>query len=164
MITTAALLGGLPPRTLQEIAAVLRRFPDIRWVKLYSSRGLGRQRSGSDIDLAISVPIDHSTALAAAFEELPTPYLLDVDPLGEPAARGTAPPYRRLGGVLVRLSWTSTCSTADGSRSVRWAVRRHLGQHVPQFHLAQGIEACRASGPGVASAEHAFPPTRAAGP
>ena len=78
MTQVAGLLGGLPTRTQEEIAAVLRRFPDIRWVKIYGSRALGRQRPGSDIDLAFSAPIDHSAALAAAFEELPTPYLFDV--------------------------------------------------------------------------------------
>ena len=78
MTRMAVLWGGLSPRTQEEIAEVLRRFPDMRWVKLYGSRALGRQRSGSDIDLAFSAPVDHSGALAAAFEDLPTPYLFDV--------------------------------------------------------------------------------------
>lgn len=70
--------GGLPPRTLAEIATVLRLHPEIRWVKLYGSRALGRQRPGSDIDLAFSAPQDCSAALAGAFEELPIPYRVDV--------------------------------------------------------------------------------------
>ena len=78
MTTTAALFGGLPARTLAEIAAVLERFPTIQWVRLYGSRAMGRHRLGSDIDLAFSSPVDHSAALAAALEELPTPYLFDV--------------------------------------------------------------------------------------
>ena len=78
MATATQLLGGLPERTLQEIASVLRQFPDIRWVKLYGSRAMGRQRPGSDIDLAFSAPIDRSAALAGALEELPTPFLFDV--------------------------------------------------------------------------------------
>ena len=71
-------LGGLPLRTLAQIQEVWRRFPQIRWLKLYGSRALGRQRPGSDIDLAFSSEEDCSAALAAAFEELPTPYLVDV--------------------------------------------------------------------------------------
>jgi len=71
-------LGGLPPRTLAQIQEVWRRFPQIRWLKLYGSRALGRQRPGSDIDLAFSSEEDCSAELAAAFEELPTPYLVDV--------------------------------------------------------------------------------------
>ena len=70
--------GGLPPRTLAQIQEVWRRFPQIRWLKLYGSRALGRQRPGSDIDLAFSSEEDCSAELAAAFEELPTPYLVDV--------------------------------------------------------------------------------------
>ena len=61
-------VGGLPERTLAEIEGVLQRFPQIRWVKLYGSRALGRQRPGSDIDLAFSSPDDCSAALAGAFD------------------------------------------------------------------------------------------------
>lgn len=71
-------MGGLPERTLAEIEGVLQRFPQIRWVKLYGSRALGRQRPGSDIDLAFSCPEDCSAALAGALEELPMPYTVDV--------------------------------------------------------------------------------------
>lgn len=68
-------MGGLPERTLVEIEGVLQRFPQIRWVKLYGSRALGKQRPGSDIDLAFSCPEeDCSAALAGALEELPMPY------------------------------------------------------------------------------------------
>ncbi len=55
-----------------------KQFPQIRWLKLYGSRALGRQRPGSDIDLAFSCPEDCSAAFAAAFEELPTLYRMDV--------------------------------------------------------------------------------------
>lgn len=77
-MTGGAELGGLPERTVAEINAVLHRFPEIRWVKLYGSRALGRQRPGSDIDLAFSGPQDCSAALAGALEELPMPSLVDV--------------------------------------------------------------------------------------
>ena len=75
---TAQPLGGLPPRTLKQIQSVWRQFPQIRWLKLYGSRALGRHRPGSDIDLAFSSDQDCSAALAAAFDQLPTPYLVDV--------------------------------------------------------------------------------------
>ena len=71
-------LGGLPAATLAQLLAVLRRFPTIRWVKHYGSRAMGRQRPGSDIDLAFSCPDDCSAALAGAFDELPIPYTVDV--------------------------------------------------------------------------------------
>jgi len=71
-------VGGLPPQTLAQIQAVLQTFPQIRWIKLYGSRAVGRQRLGSDIDLAFSSPVDYTAQLAGAFEELPIPYLVDV--------------------------------------------------------------------------------------
>jgi uncharacterized protein len=71
-------LGGLPANTWTQINAVLARFPSLRWVKLYGSRAMGRQRPGSDIDLAFSSPQDCSAALAGAFDELPIPYKVDV--------------------------------------------------------------------------------------
>ena len=71
-------LGGLPASTCEQIGAVLRRFPQIRWVKLYGSRALGRERPGSDIDLAFSAAEDCSAALAGALDDLPIPYTVDV--------------------------------------------------------------------------------------
>ena len=71
-------LGGFPPGPLEQIQKVWRRFPQIRWLKLYGSRALRRHRPGSDIDLAFSSKEDCSAQLAAAFEELPTPCLVDV--------------------------------------------------------------------------------------
>ena len=77
-VEAAETLGGLPTRTLEQILGVWRQFPQIRWLKLYGSRALGRQRPGSDIDLAFSSPEDCSAAFAAAFDERPTPYRVDV--------------------------------------------------------------------------------------
>ena len=71
-------LGDLPSGTWEQIETVLARFPSLRWVKLYGSRAMGRQRPASDIDLAFSSPEDCSAALAGAFEELPIPYKVDV--------------------------------------------------------------------------------------
>jgi len=71
-------LGDLPAGTWTQIDTVLARFPRLLWVKLYGSRAIGRQRRGSDIDLAFSSADDCSGALAGAFDELPIPYKVDV--------------------------------------------------------------------------------------
>jgi predicted nucleotidyltransferase len=71
-------LGDLPAATWEQIDTVLARFPRLRWVKLYGSRAMGRQRRASDIDLAFSSPDDCSAALAGSFDELPIPYKVDV--------------------------------------------------------------------------------------
>ena len=77
-LTSVPVLGGLPPKTLAQIQAVLLAFPQIRWLKLYGSRAMGNYRPGSDIDLAFSSPVDYTAQLAGAFEELPIPYQVDV--------------------------------------------------------------------------------------
>ena len=70
---------GLPEQTLSDIQRCLHeRFPQLHWVKLYGSRAMGRQRPGSDVDLAFSSVEDCSAALAGALEELPIPYKVDV--------------------------------------------------------------------------------------
>jgi predicted nucleotidyltransferase len=70
---------GLPERTLHEIQRCLHeRFPQLRWVKLYGSRAMGRHWRGSDIDLAFSADENCSTALLEALDQLPTPYRFDV--------------------------------------------------------------------------------------
>jgi hypothetical protein len=48
-VEAAETLGGLPTRPLEQIQGVWRQFPQIRWLKLYASRALGRQRPGSVI-------------------------------------------------------------------------------------------------------------------
>jgi len=77
-VNSTRALGGLPTGTCEQIEAVLRRFPQIQWVKLYGSRALGRERPGSDIDLAFIAPEDCSAALAGALDDLPIPYTVDV--------------------------------------------------------------------------------------
>jgi len=70
---------GLPEGSVAEISRCLReQFPQLNWVKLYGSRAMGRQWSGSDIDLAFSADQDCSAALREALDQLPTPYLFDV--------------------------------------------------------------------------------------
>jgi len=79
-----------------------KQFPQIRWLKLYGSRALGRQRPGSDIDLAFSSPGDCSAALAAAFDELPTPYRVDVTHWESLRHQGLRDHIERVGVLLQR--------------------------------------------------------------
>ena len=69
---------GLPERTVNDIRSCLGHFPQIRWVKLYGSRAMGRHWRGSDIDLAFSASDDCSGQLLEALDQLPTPYQFDV--------------------------------------------------------------------------------------
>jgi predicted nucleotidyltransferase len=44
---------GLPASTVEKIAAVLARFPEVDRVVLFGSRAKGTHKRGSDIDLAL---------------------------------------------------------------------------------------------------------------
>lgn len=102
-------LGDLPPGTWEQIETVLARFPSLRWVKLYGSRAMGRQRPASDIDLAFSSPEDCSAALAGAIEELPIPYKVDVTHWESLSHAGLR---RHIESVGIPLERQPTC--ADG--------------------------------------------------
>ncbi|WP_422475588.1 nucleotidyltransferase domain-containing protein [Endozoicomonas sp. ALB032] len=72
---------GLPEATLQQIIACLSGFTEISRAAIFGSRAMGTYRAGSDVDIVIWLTNDnpHTVArIAAALDELPTPYLFDV--------------------------------------------------------------------------------------
>lgn len=69
---------GLPDLTIEQIKTCFMPYSDIEWVKIYGSRAKGNYEAGSDIDIAFASPIDHSSQITGALQELPTPYLFDV--------------------------------------------------------------------------------------
>ena len=71
---------GLPENVLKLLQKYFANHPQIVKVFIYGSRAMGREKPGSDIDLAIVTTSDHdiSGKVKADLEELPTPYLFDV--------------------------------------------------------------------------------------
>lgn len=71
---------GLSDADLAAMRGVFRQFPWLQEVRLYGSRAKGNYRPNSDVDLALmgSVPALQTQALALALDELPMPYLFDV--------------------------------------------------------------------------------------
>ena len=69
---------GLDHDVLEKIRDCLRKYPTIRWVKIYGSRAKGNYTRVSDIDLCFSSEKDISASLLAALDALPTPYFFDV--------------------------------------------------------------------------------------
>lgn len=71
---------GLPPNVLKLLQDYFINHPHIEKVLVYGSRAMGREKPGSDIDLAIVTKGDRdiSGAVQADLEELPTPYLFDI--------------------------------------------------------------------------------------
>jgi predicted nucleotidyltransferase len=44
---------GLPQRTMNELHAIFKKYPQVEKVIIYGSRALGKERTGSDIDLTL---------------------------------------------------------------------------------------------------------------
>ncbi len=72
---------GLTPSELQTILQILQMFPEIDEAVLFGSRAMGREKRGSDIDIALkgvgieSIASDVSQVLNS---ESPLPYYFDI--------------------------------------------------------------------------------------
>ncbi len=95
---------GLTPHELELMRGVFRARPEIQEVILFGSRAKGTHRPMSDVDLALTGTSDilEAARLADALDQLPLPYIFDVQPLD----RITYPPLRehieRVGVVIHR--------------------------------------------------------------
>lgn len=71
---------GLPENVLKKLQDYFSTRPQIEKVYIFGSRAMGRERPGSDIDLAIvtTTGSDISGSIRADLEELSTPYIFDV--------------------------------------------------------------------------------------
>lgn len=71
---------GLPPAVLTHMADVLRQHPEVERAVLFGSRAKGSARPNSDIDLALygAIPTLVLERIAEELDELPTPYLFDL--------------------------------------------------------------------------------------
>lgn len=72
--------GGLTEKELALLRGVLRRHPEVTLAKLFGSRVKGTHAPNSDIDLALWGDIGRITSIriAGELEELPLPYMFDV--------------------------------------------------------------------------------------
>jgi predicted nucleotidyltransferase len=80
MRPTATVQTGLPPAVLTQMVDVLCRHPEVQRAVLFGSRAKGNARPNSDIDLALygDVPPLVVERIADELDELPTPYLFDL--------------------------------------------------------------------------------------
>lgn len=71
---------GLPDHTITLIKNYFQQQPNVREVRVYGSRAMGKHKRGSDIDLAIYTTADEdiSGRIKSGLEALPTPYMFDV--------------------------------------------------------------------------------------
>jgi len=74
-------IAGLPQDATARILERFRERPAIQRVVLYGSRALGRQRSGSDIDLCLEAPdmdLAELMVLGAQLDDLLLPWRIDL--------------------------------------------------------------------------------------
>lgn len=71
---------GLSDETIERIRDVIARFDEVERVILYGSRAMGKERTGSDIDLAFvgeTLALSRLNEIQNALEELDLPYTFD---------------------------------------------------------------------------------------
>ena len=74
-------IAGLPQEATARILALLAQRPAIQRVVLYGSRALGRQHSGSDVDLCLEAPemgLAELLVLGAQLDDLLLPWRIDL--------------------------------------------------------------------------------------
>jgi predicted nucleotidyltransferase len=71
---------GLPHSVLTQVIDVLRHHPEVERAVMFGSRAKGNARPNSDIDLALygAIPTLVLQRIAEELDELPTPYLFDL--------------------------------------------------------------------------------------
>ena len=77
----SASIAGLPQEATERILALLAERLVIQRVVLYGSRALGRQRSGSDIDLCLEAPdmgLAELLVLSGQLDDLLLPWQIDL--------------------------------------------------------------------------------------
>jgi len=75
---------GLSPESLALIRRVFQGHPEVREVKIFGSRAMGRFENHSDVDLALwgNLNQDLIARIFAELDELPLPYTFDVKAYG----------------------------------------------------------------------------------
>ena len=98
-------IPGLPLEASQKILAELRRQPQpqLEQVVLYGSRAMGRQRSGSDVELCLLAPemtLADLLELGARLDDLLLPWRIDLQLDHLIAHPGLRDHIKRVGLVL----------------------------------------------------------------
>lgn len=72
---------GLPDHVIEKLKAVFTADPRVQKVWLYGSRALGKERTGSDIDLCIegqALRVDDLFAIEVRIDDLLLPWKVDL--------------------------------------------------------------------------------------
>ena len=92
---------GLSDATIQEICAVLARFPQVDRAVLYGSRAKGNYKNGSDIDLTLcgeaDLTMDILYQIMHQLDDLLLPYTIDLSIFGDIGDPDVVEHIRRVG-------------------------------------------------------------------
>lgn len=71
---------GLTDAELTLMREVLRRHPEVTEARIFGSRALGRWQPNSDVDVVLwgEISLSALARIAGEFDELPLPYLFDL--------------------------------------------------------------------------------------
>lgn len=72
---------GLPDRTIQQICNIFRHYKEVEGVIIYGSWAMGKERSGSDIDLCIEgneLSLSQLLAIENQIDDLLLPWKIDL--------------------------------------------------------------------------------------
>jgi len=75
------IIQGLPDAASEQLLQAISALPQVQRVVLYGSRALGRQRSGSDVDLCLFAPalnLGELLELGARLDDLLLPWRIDL--------------------------------------------------------------------------------------
>ena len=89
----------LQPAELEQVLFIFKQYPMVLNATLFGSRAKGTHTERSDIDIALSGPIEalNAEAIAAELEELPLPYRFDVQALNSITYEPLLEHIRRVG-------------------------------------------------------------------
>jgi len=93
---------GVSPEALELIREVFRRHPEVREVRVFGSRAMGRFEDHSDVDLALWGDLDQAliARIMSELDELPLPYTFDVQPYESIKHEPLKPHINEFGRVL----------------------------------------------------------------
>ena len=75
------MIPGIPQADSQQLLELISTHKNVEKIMLYGSRGLGRQRAGSDIDLCLEAPsmeLGELLELGAELDDLLLPWQIDL--------------------------------------------------------------------------------------
>ena len=109
---------GLSSKALKLIREVFGRHPEVRTVKIFGSRAMGRFEDCSDVDLALWGDVDMRLMgrIVGELDELPVPYVFEVKVYKMIEQLALRQSIDRFGETLYRTDSDTLAIQEDGDR------------------------------------------------